>query len=85
MDVYIAAILTAVVIAVVGASRNYPTTIYNYGAPYCYPSNDNYAAARSYTAKPLQFHHKEILKIAEELYDRLLKAIRSVIYRHSFC
>jgi hypothetical protein len=49
VDVYIA-ILTAVVIAVVGASRNYPTTIYNYGAPYCYPPNDNDAAARSYTA-----------------------------------
>jgi hypothetical protein len=59
-----------------------------------YPSNNNKSTAdifakmmsSSSTANPenyspMPFHHKEILNIAEELYDRLLKiAVNNTIY-----
>ncbi len=79
------------IIAVFGALRNHPDKQQLLIYDSFYPLNDN---AISYTTKMMSpstanpenyitmpSHHKEILKIAEGLYDRLLRtAVNNTIY-----
>ena len=90
-------VLTAV-IAVLGALRNHPDKQQLLIYDSFYPSNNNGTAdiiakmmssssaanPKSYLV-PVQFyHHREILKIAEEVYDNLLKvAVDNTIYSPS--
>jgi 3-polyprenyl-4-hydroxybenzoate decarboxylase len=86
-----AVILTAV-IAVFVALRNHPEKQQLLIYDYFYTSNNNStadifakiissSAANPETYLPLPFHHKEIVKIAEGLYDNLLKiAVNDTIY-----
>jgi len=80
------AILAAAVIAVLQALRNHPNKQQLLIYDSFYPSNNNSTAdlfakmMSSPTANPeknyllpMPLHHKEILKIAEKLYDNLLK------------
>jgi DNA repair exonuclease SbcCD ATPase subunit len=82
------AVVLAAVIAVLGALRNRPDKQQLLIYDSFYPSNNNSTAdifakmMSSPTAAnpkknylPMPFHHKEILKIAEELYDNLLKVV----------
>lgn len=91
------AVVLAAVIAVLGALRNRPDKqqLLIYDA--FYPSNNNSTAdifakmmssptaanpEKNYLSMP--FHHKEIMKIAEGLYDQLLKvAVNDTIYPSS--
>ena len=85
------AILMTAVIAVLGALRNHPNKQQLLIYDSFYPSNNNSIAdifakmmfpssttnpEKNYPI-PMPFHHKEILKIAEELYDNLLKVVVS--------
>jgi hypothetical protein len=89
------AVVLASVIAVLGAIRNRPDKQQLLIYDSFYPSNNNGTAdifakmmspsstaanpEKNYLAMP--FHHKEIMKIAEELYDSLLKvAVNNTIY-----
>ncbi len=86
------AVVLAAVISVLGALRYHPGKQQLLIYDSFYPSNngavDIFAKmmSQSSTANPenyppLPFHHKEILKIAGELYDRLLKvAVNDTIY-----
>ena len=87
------AVVLAAVIAVLGALRNHPNKQQLLIYDSFYPSNDNSTAdifarvmSSSTAANPenylsMPFHHKEIMKIAEELYDRLLKvAVNNTLY-----
>jgi hypothetical protein len=84
------AVILAAVIAVLGALRNHPDKQQLLIYDSFYPSNNNNSTAdifakmmSSPTAAnpeknyllPMPFHHKEIMKIAEGLYDQLLKAV----------
>jgi hypothetical protein len=86
------AILMTAVIAVLGALRNHPNKQQLLIYDSFYPSNNNsianvFAKMMSPSSSttnpeknypiPMPFHHKEILKIAEELYDNLLKVVVS--------
>jgi hypothetical protein len=89
------AVVLAAVIAVLGALRNRPDKQQLLIYDSFYPLNNNGAAdmltkmmsSSSSLANPeknylpMPFHHKEIMKIAEELYDELLKvAVNNTIY-----
>jgi transposase/flagellar motility protein MotE (MotC chaperone) len=82
------AVVLAAVIAVLGALRNRPDKQQLLIYDSFYPSNNDVTAdifakmmSPSSTANPeknylaMPFHHKEIMKIAEELYDSLLEII----------
>jgi hypothetical protein len=83
------AVVLASVIAVLGALRNHPDKQQLLIYDSFYPSNNDGTAdifakmMSSPTAAnpeknyllPMPFHHKEIMKIAEGLYDQLLKAV----------
>jgi hypothetical protein len=88
--------ILAAVIAVLGAIRNHPDKQQLLIYDSFYPLNNNSTAdifakmmSSSSTASPenytpLPFHHKEILNIAEGLYDQLLKvAVNDTIYPSS--
>jgi len=90
------AIVLAAVIAVLGAIRNHPDKQQFLIYDSFYPLNNNSTAdifakmmSSSSTASPenytpLPFRHKEILNIAEGLYDQLLKvAVNDTIYPSS--
>jgi len=86
------AILLAAVIAVLGAIRNHPGKQHLLIYDSFYPLNNNSTAdifpkmteSLIATTSPMPFHHKEILNIAEGLYDQLLKvAINDTIYPSS--
>ena len=80
------------VIAVLGALRYHPEKQQLLIYDSFYPSNSNSIAdifakmmspstANLENYPPLPFHHKEILKMAEDLYDNLLKvAVSNTIY-----
>ena len=83
------AIVLAAVIAVLGAIRNHPDKQQLLIYDSFYPSNNNstadiftkMTASLIATTSPMPFHHKEILNIAEELYDQLLiVAVNNTIY-----
>ena len=77
----------AAVIAVLGAIRNHPDKQQLLIYDSFYPSNNNSTAdifvkmmsssptANQESYPPMPFYHKEILNIAEGLYDQLLKAV----------
>src|SRR2546423_291200 len=81
------AVILAAVIAVLGAIRNHPDKQQLLIYDSFYPSNNNSTAdifvkmmSSSSTANqesypPMPFYHKEILNIAEGLYDHLLNAV----------
>ena len=91
------AVVLAAVIAVLGALRDHPNKQQLLIYDSFYPSNNNSTAdifakmmsSSSPTASPenyppMPFHHKEILNIAEGLYDQLLKvAVNNTIYPSS--
>jgi hypothetical protein len=90
------AIVLAAVIAVLGAIRDHPDKQQLLIYDSFYPLNNNGMAdifttmmSSSSTANqesypPVSFHHKEILNIAEGLYDQLLKvAVNDTIYPSS--
>jgi hypothetical protein len=90
------AIVLAAVIAVLGAIRDHPDKQQLLIYDSFYPLNNNDMAdifttmmSSSSTANqesypPVSFHHKEILNIAEGLYDQLLKvAVNDTIYPSS--
>jgi hypothetical protein len=90
------AIVLAAVIAVLGAIRDHPDKQQLLIYDSFYPLNNNDMAdifttmmSSSSTANqesypPVSFHHKEILNIAEGLYDQLLKvAVNDMIYPSS--
>jgi hypothetical protein len=90
------ALVLAAVIAVLGALRNLPDKQQLLIYDSFYPSNNNSTAdifakmmpssptANQESYPPLSFHHKEILNIAEGLYDQLLKvAVNNTIYPSS--
>ena len=80
-------VVLAAAISVLGALRDHPDKQQLLTYDSFYPSNNNSIAdifskmmSSSPTANPenyppLPFHHKEILNIAEGLYDQLLKAV----------
>ena len=83
------AIVLAAVIAVLGAIRNHPGKQQLLIYDSFYPSNNNstadiftkMTASLIATTSPMPFHHKEILNIAEELYNELLKiVVNNTIY-----
>ena len=88
------AVVLASVIAVLGALRNHPNKQQLLIYDSFYPSNNDGTAdifakmmSSSTAANPeknylsMPFHHKEIMKIAEELYDSLLKvAVNNTLY-----
>jgi chromosome segregation ATPase len=88
------AVVLASVIAVLGALRNHPNKQQLLIYDSFYPSNNDGTAdifakmmSPSSTANPeknylaMPFHHKEIMKIAEELYDSLLEvAVNNTLY-----
>ena len=83
------AIVLVAVIAVLGAIRNHPDKQQLLIYDSFYPLNNDAAdiftkMMSSSTTNPenyLPFYHKEILKIAEEFYDRLLRvAVNNTIY-----
>jgi hypothetical protein len=88
------AVVLAAVIAVLETLRNRPDKQQLLIYDSFYPSNNDGTAdlfakmmSPSSTANPeknylpMPFHHKEIMKIAEELYDELLKvAVNNTIY-----
>ena len=88
------AVVLAAVIAVLGALRNRPDKQQLLIYDSFYPLNNNDGTAdiftkmmSSSTANPeknylaMPFHHKEIMKIAEELYDSLLEvAVNNTLY-----
>jgi hypothetical protein len=86
------AVVLAAVIAVLEALRNQPDKQQLLIYDSFYPLNNNGAAdtltkmMSSSAANPenhlsMSFHHKEILKMAEELYDELLKAaVNNTLY-----
>jgi len=81
------AVVLASIIAVLGALRNHPNKQQLLIYDSFYPSNNGAAdifakmMSSSTAANPeknylsMPFHHKEIMKIAEELYDNLLKVV----------
>ena len=82
----------AAVIAVLEALRNHPDKQQLLIYDSFYPLNNNstadiftrMTASLIATTSPMPFHHKEILNIAEGLYDQLLKvAINDTIYPSS--
>jgi hypothetical protein len=90
------AVVLAAVISVLGALRDHPNKQQLLIYDSFYPSNNNSTAdifakmmpssptANQESYPPLSFHHKEILNIAEGLYDQLLKvAINNTIYPSS--
>jgi hypothetical protein len=85
------AIVLAAVIAVLGAIRNHPDKqqllIYDSFCPLNNSTADIFTkmtASLIATTSPMPFHHKEILNIAEGLYDQLLKvAVNDTIYPSS--
>jgi hypothetical protein len=91
------ALVLAAVISVLGALRDHPNKQQLLIYDSFYPSNNNSTAdiyakmmssssptANQESYPPLSFHHKEILNIAEGLYDQLLKvAINNTIYSSS--
>jgi len=79
----------AAVIAVLEALRNHPDKQQLLIYDSFYPLNNNSTAdifpkmteSLIATTSPMPFHHKEILNIAEGLYDQLLKvAVNDTIY-----
>jgi transposase len=89
------AVVLAAVIAVLEALRNRPDKQQLLIYDFFYPLNNNNSTADIFTkmmsssaANPenylsMSFHHKEILKMAEGLYDELLKAVvGNTIYPH---
>jgi hypothetical protein len=82
------AVILAAVIAVLGALRNHPDKQQLLIYDSFYPLNNSTAdiftkmtASLIATTSPMPFHHKEILNIAEGLYDQLLKvAVNDTIY-----
>jgi len=86
------AIVLAAVIAVLGAIRNHPDKQQLLIYDSFYPLNNNstadiftkMTASLIATTSPMPFHHKEILNIAEGLYDQLLRvAVNDTIYPSS--
>ena len=90
------AVVLAAVISVLGALRDHPNKQQLLIYDSFYPLNNNSTAdifakmmSSSSTANPenyppLPFHHKEILNIAEGLYDQLLRvAVNDTIYPSS--
>jgi len=90
------AIVLAAVIAVLGALKNRPDKQQLLIYDLFYPSNNNSTAdifaimmsssptANQESYPPMPFHHKEILNIAEGLYDQLLRvAVNDTIYPSS--
>src|SRR5205823_10647366 len=85
-------VVLAAVIAVLGAIRNHPDKQQLLIYDSFYPSNNNstadifskMTASLIATTTPMPFHHKEILNIAEGLYDQLLRvAVNNTIYPSS--
>ena len=85
------AIVLAAIIAVLGAIRNHPDKQQLLIYDSFYPLNNSTAdiftkmtASLIATTSPMPFHHKEILNIAEGLYDQLLRvAVNDTIYPSS--
>src|SRR5204863_9042479 len=85
------AVVLAAVIAVLGAIRNHPDKQQLLIYDSFYPLNNSTAdiftkmtASLIATTSPMPFHHKEILNIAEGLYDQLLRiAVNDTIYPSS--
>ena len=86
------AIVLAAIIAVLGAIRNHPDKQQLLIYDSFYPLNNNstadiftkMTASLIATTSPMPFHHKQILNIAEGLYDQLLKvAVNNTIYPSS--